>query len=473
MFKTMYRVFGYMQPLRRKYFAGVSLSAFELIILLSVPFVNRMLVEMIIGDSQQTLLHVIMIMVGLLALTPFVVIGRLWLSTCAQKCADNLKKALFSHIQRMRLVDFRQQGDLIVRVTTDAERAGNMFQGFAVISVIRFIVITAVTMTLLVIADWRIAVLALVYNIICFVISILLNPYISRLERGSMKEMSKASNVILETIRGLPVVRVFAIGATLRAVFDKRIESARQKRSFFRAANGAVYGIIDIFTFSSQAVGFIVAIFLLARGEMRLDIAVYTASLMALASDAMLRLSTFILHIQTPLVNASRVFEILDEPTEEQVNEVNNCEGDIAIDIKALSFTYPDGNTALNNINLSIKHGEHVAFVGASGGGKTTLAMIIAGLYEPSIGEVCFFGKKGSARELIAYVPQEPALFDGTVYDNINLGRLSATENEIIKVAKDVDIEEILYSQVGERGTQISGGQRQTAAKSCNSKGNA
>ena len=482
MYKIFFRVFEYMKPLHGKYFAGSALAACELIMLFSIPVVNRMLVEMITdGSGSETVWNIIFIMIGLLALTPLVAVGRYWQGLCAQKTADNIKKALFAHIQRLPLeiLSKRQTGDYLMRVTNDADRAGNMFQGFAVISLLRFVVVTVVTMTLLILADWRIAALAFIYNLVCFGLSLLVNPYVNKLERAARQEIAASSNIVLETMRSLPIVRVFMLGPILADQYRRRCESVRQKRTKFRAANGVAYGVVDFFSFSSQAVGFIAAIFLLSRGEMDLGDAVYTASLMALASDAMLRLSTFILWIQPPLVAAERVFEVLDEPSE--MDRMSTAQIDIncpeAIRLENVTFTYPDGTRALRDINLTISQGEQLALVGGSGGGKTTLAQIIASLNEPSEGEIVFYGAKWSnlsrrdIRTLIGYVPQEPVLFDGSIYDNIALGKLGADSDSIKKAAKDAGLEDFVLSlpegydtPVGERGTQLSGGQRQRVA---------
>ena len=482
MHKLFFRVFTYMKPLQGKYFAGSVLAACELLMLFSIPIVNRMLVEMITEESGgQTVWHITFIMLGLLALTPLVAIGRYWQGLCAQKTADNLKKALFAHIQRLPLniLSKRQTGDYLMRVTNDADRAGHMFQGYAMISLLRFVVVTAVTMTLLILTDWRIAILALVYNLVCFGLSLVVNPYVHRLESAARREIAASSNHVLETMRSLPIVRVFMLGPILAEQYRKCCESVRQKRTKFRAANGAVYGVVDFFSFSSQAVGFIAAIFLLSRGEMDLGDAVYTASLMALASDAMLRLSTFILLIQPPLVAADRIFEVLDEPSEldRKFTDQIDIKCPEAIRLEDVTFSYPDGTQALKNINLTVSQGEQLALVGGSGGGKTTLALLMASLYDPSEGEIVFYGAKGSAlshqdiRTHVGYVPQEPVLFDGSIYDNIALGKLGADPESIKKAARDAGLEDFILSlpegydtSVGERGTQLSGGQRQRVA---------
>jgi len=480
LFSTLFfRSFGYMKPMIGKYFAGSALASLELAMLFSIPLVNRLLVEMITTDTANnmgTVRQIALIMVGLLAITPLVVIGRYWQNLCSQKTADNMRKALFAHIQRLPLsvISKRQTGDYLMRVTNDAARAGTMFSGFAVISLLRFLVVTTVAMIILIIVDWRIAILALVYNLVCFVVSLLLNPLVNKLEHDARQEIAASSNVVLETMRSMPIVRVFSLAHILAEKYRRRCETIKQKRAKFRAVNGITYGVVDFFSFSSQAVGFIAAIFLLSRGEMALGEAVFTASLMALASDAMLRFSTFILLIQPSLVSAERVFEIMDEPIEDSTAPLVGR--DIIADLKNVSFAYEDGKKVLDGITLTIKPGEKIAIVGSSGSGKTTLAQIIASLYKPTEGEIIFYSaahcnstdsnlSSVETRNLIAYVPQEPILFDGTVFENIAYGKQGATAQEIKKAAIDAGLEaSILDSDVGERGSQLSGGQRQRVA---------
>lgn len=481
---TFFRVFGYMKPMQGYFLFGLFLSSFELLIQLATPEINRMLVQMVTtGEGGFIVWRMIFIMLGLLILAPLVAIGNYRQTICAQKTSDNLKKALFAHIQRSPISELtkHQSGDYLMRLTGDTNRAGFLFRGMLIAALMKFVVITAVSMTLLVLTDWRIAVFCLIYNLICFALASLLNPYVNRLERASRQEISYSSNILLEMMRALPIVRVFMIVPALAQRYRARCETVRIKRERYKAMSGVGYGVIDFFVFSSQAVGFIVAIFFLQRGDMALDSAVYTASLVALSADAMLQLSIFILWSQPVLVAAGRVFEILDEPCEvlhkpDTVSKPDKAATE-ALWLKNVSFSYPDGTTALQRINLVVPNGEKLALVGGSGGGKTTLAQIIASLYEPSEGNIIFYGADTSRlnlediRNFIAYVPQEPVLFEGSIYENIAVGMPDSSPEAVQKAAYDAGLEEFILSLpqgyetlVGERGTQISGGQRQRIA---------
>lgn len=480
--KILLRAFGYMKPHKAKFFLGLALASCELVLSFATPEINKMLVGMVTGGGEGgTFRSIALIFAGLLVLTPLIALGKHWQGLCAQKASDNMKKALFARIQRMPLATLssRRSNDYLTRVTGDADRAGRAFDSFSIVSLVRFVIITAVTMTLLTMTDWRIAVLCLVYNLVCFVLSLLLNPYVQKLEREARGEIAKSGNLLLETMRSLPVVRVFLIAPALLERYRESCDTVRSKRARFRAVNGAAYGIIDFFAFSAQAVGFIAAILLLMRGDMELGGAVYTASLMSLASSAMLSLSTFLLLIQPSIVAAGRVFEVLDENVESDRQSMvkPDLSSGEALRLTDISFSYPDGNTALRGISLTVPKGERLALVGGSGGGKTTLAYLIASLYDPGDGEILYFGAEGTKmsradiRALIAYVPQEPVLFDGTLLDNIALGKPGASEAEIINAARNAGLHDFITTLpegygtiVGERGTQLSGGQRQRVA---------
>lgn len=162
--------------------------------------------------------------------------------------------------------------------------------------------------------------------------------------------------------------------------------------------------------------------------------------------------------------------EIFDEP---DATDIVNPKGNI--EFKNVSFEYPDDhNRVFKDLNFSIKEGEKVAFVGPSGGGKTTLCNLIPRFYDVSGGEIFLDGKNVKAytlkslRKSIGMVQQDVYLFSGTVYENIAYGRPGASREEIIDAAKKAGAHEFITdlkdgydTYVGERGVKLSGGQKQ------------
>ena len=183
--------------------------------------------------------------------------------------------------------------------------------------------------------------------------------------------------------------------------------------------------------------------------------------------------------VQISFMAIERVFEILEEKI-----KIKNAKDAIplkplkkAIEFKNVSFEYVEGTPVLQNINLTLKKGQTTAFVGNSGGGKTTIVNLIPRFYDISDGQILFDGVDihkldlESLRSQIAVVFQDNFLFSGTIRDNIMLGNPDATEEQVKKAVKMAclsefidDLELGLDTPIGERGTLLSGGQRQRVA---------
>ena len=191
------------------------------------------------------------------------------------------------------------------------------------------------------------------------------------------------------------------------------------------------------------------------------------------------RLSKVYGNIQKALAAAERVFGVLDT-----VPEIQDMPG--AVDLPVIrgevtfhhvTFEYKPGEPVLSDISLTARPGQMVAIVGPSGAGKTTIANLIPRFYEPAVGYVSIDGVDiktvtlDSLRQQIGIVPQETLLFNGTIYDNILYGNLTASDDEVIAAAKAANAHNFIMdmpdgydTQIGERGSKLSGGQRQRIA---------
>ena len=161
--------------------------------------------------------------------------------------------------------------------------------------------------------------------------------------------------------------------------------------------------------------------------------------------------------------------DIKDDPKAVNIEQVD---GEIIFD--DVTFSYNNKENVLENINLSIKSGEAIAFVGPSGGGKTTLCSLIPRFYEADKGSVRVGGMdikmitQRSLRENIGIVQQDIFLFSGTIKENIAYGNIGASDEEIIEAAKKANAHEFIIAlengydtYIGERGSRLSGGQKQ------------
>ncbi len=513
MFALYYRSFSYMGPARKRYLLGLALGAFELAILFSMPYINQELIDIVTGASQGDIMATLFWMLAVFLLfVPPVVYGKYLQAISTAQGTVRLRKLLFGHILHMPNGAMARYkiGDYITRLTSDAEGAMAVFNTFLVVNLIRFAVIFPITLVMLLLGDWHIAVAGVLYSGINMGLSLYLNPLAKRLERGAKEEIARSASFLIEALRSIPVIRVFALQAALAGRYRAACGVIREKRMKSQTVMGITYGTVDFFAQSAQAVGFILGI-VLAGSQVTLGKAVFHATLMSMMADSVFRLSTFLLLSQSRLVAMERVFKLLDEPLEdlEEGSREIGRDGDIAVEFRDVGFSYGigmreageagedraeagavakgdgtsetgayvPGKNVTEHLDLVLHRGEHLAIVGGSGGGKSTVIKLMEGFYAPTEGEILYFGQKGAGlslaaiRELFAYVPQECTLFDGTIRENIALGRPDAIQARIEEAAKMADIHDFIISlpkgyetQAGEQGGQLSGGQRQRIA---------
>lgn len=471
--------FRFLGDARGRYLLGVALGACELALLFATPVINQMLIDIVTGERQGSILAALLGMLAVfLLLVPPVAAGRYLQATAAAQGSAHLRKKLFRHILAMPVEEQSKfkAGDFLTRLTDDVNRTTEVFASYSVQQLIRFVVVFTATLALLLVHDWRIALAGVAYGGINLALSLWLNPYAKSLEADAKTEVVRSASFLMEALRGIPIVRVFTLGPVLGERYRRICETIREKRMKYRTVIGITYGVVDFFSQSAQAVGFLLGV-LLAGDGVSLGQAVFNATLLGMMADSVYRLSTFLLLIQPSLVGMERVFDLLSRPVEAAApRRAVAVQGEAAVELRDVSFSY-GGKPVLDRVNLTLCRGERLAIVGGSGGGKSTLIKLMEAFYRPQSGELRYFGVAGKElgpadiRALFAYVPQECTLFDGTIGENIALGRPNATQAEVEAAAREAGIHSFIQglpqgynTPVGEAGGQLSGGQRQRVA---------
>ncbi|MCI7223760.1 MULTISPECIES: ABC transporter ATP-binding protein [Fusobacterium] len=391
-----------------------------------------------------------------------------------------IKIDIFSHLQKLPMEYFKKNklGDILSKLTNDTSTLGRI--GFIVFEMFKeFLTVLALTIRLFQV-DY---ILALVSLVLMPVIIRVVRKYTKKIRKSGRERQDTTGRLTAftqETLSGVFVIKAFNnISYVIKkyADFSQEEFEYSYKNTKIKAKVSPINEIITTFMVLLVVIygGYkILIIKTITSGDL---ISFVTA--LGLMHQPLKRLINKNNDLQDALPSADRVVEIFDEKIEQEYYDEKKelVEQIRTIDFKNLNFKYSDSeNYVLKNINLNVKAGEIVAFVGKSGSGKTTLVNLLARFFNTSEGEILVNNINikniplEKYREKFAVVPQETFLFSGTIRDNISFGR-KVSEEEIVTALKMANAYDFIMefpnkldTQVGERGTLLSGGQKQRIA---------
>ena len=401
----------------------------------------------------------------------------------AMRAIADIRTKLFSHLQNLSLGFFNRAstGDLIARITNDTQVlysiVGSSFSSavkdpITIVCLLGYQLATNTTLTLI----------SIVVFPVCIVPIIIFGRKVRKSARAVQKHNAELTNLMHESFTGNRVIKAYNLEETVSAEFRAttrkyvgqlmRVVRANEIPSQLMEFFGAT-GIALVLLYLQHSMQF------LPKSQQPKESDILTFILTIVMIYPPIKAFTR-LHNQLHQARAAseRVFQLL--ATENSVPEpaapkmLHAANADIVIE--NVNFNYGE-KPVLHNINLTVKPGQLVALVGASGSGKTTLANLLLRFYDPVRGAIQIGGvdlREVSTRDLrnqIAVVAQENILFNDTIRRNIELGRLGATNDEIIAAAKHAYAYEFIMQKpegfdavIGEKGVSLSGGQRQRIA---------
>ncbi len=405
------------------------------------------------------------------------VVSSLMSTVLSEKFSFGIRKQIYEKIINSHWMDVKKYhtGDLMTRLTSDA---GNIASG--IIGTIPNIIILGVELIMVFFTLFYysklLACFALLVAPVAAFVSWWFGKKLKTLQIKVQESESSYRSFLQESLANLLVVKAFAN----EEYSAKRLTKLRDER-FYWVFKRAKLGLASSTSMSvAFQLGYIVAF---AYGAMLIAAKTITYGTMSVFLTLVNRVQSPVMGLaqQIPkvvsiLASAGRVMELQNIPLEEKA-EITMQTENIGVDIKELTFGYTD-ETVLENVSLNVKPGEFVAIIGESGIGKTTLIRLIMSFMSDVQGDVSFYNTYGesiranaSTRNFIAYVPQGNTLFSGTVRENILMGNLNATEEEIYAALKlsagydfVMDLPKGLDTVIGERGHGISEGQAQRIA---------
>lgn len=399
-----------------------------------------------------------------------------WMTSIGQNIIADIRKDLFVHIQKLPFTyfDSRPHGKILVRVVNYVNALSNLLSNGLInliIDCFTFIVALIIMYSL----HWK---LSLVVTAFVPVAGILVLT-IKTKQRKSMQEVSaKQSNMnayIHESISGMKVTQSFTREEINFQIFNDIMDEYQEKWMTSRKYIALIWPIVKNISIISQGAMLLVAL-LVMRESVTVGLIVafmgYTGNLWM----PLLNISEFYNQLVAASAYLERIFETMEvEPEIQNANDAYDLPlitGNVSF--KNVVFGYEEGQVILDNFNLQVKKGETIALVGPTGAGKTTVVNLISRFYDVISGQVLIDGhdvkdvKLDSLRKQMGIMMQDSFIFSGTIMDNIRYGKLDATDEDVIEAAKVVkahdfivEMEDGYYTEVNERGSRLSTGQRQ------------
>jgi len=421
----------------------------------------------------------------------------------AKRIYGKLYEQVLSHEMKLpcEYYENHHSGEMLSKVSFDLGRMGDIFGSRfrRVVMPFMMVVVFLVPMFAL---SWQLTLCLVAVNTVLIGVTMVLTGPLKSLSKKMSESNSIMTKHITDLIQGIIQVRMFEAG---RKTVDRYNEEAdvyavkSDKRNMFSSLLECANTGFDLIC---NLVFLALGILFVQKGYTTLGAIAAIYTMYGRFSRQFLQMGKYIPELIAYLTYAQNIFDFLDEKTEEEMlnhqefnkerlhNEINNsCSHnnifnniDYSVNINDLTFSYikDENNTpvvVLDNYNERIKSGEFVAVTGASGSGKTTLSKLLMGFYKPDSGMIEVCGNNlddislSAGRSFFALVPQDAILFNMSIMDNIRMGRLDATEAEIIKAAKMANAHQFIIeftdgydTVVGEKGMSVSGGQRQRIA---------
>ncbi len=442
-------------------------------------FLSKLIIDEGIVAQNATRLTQLLIRYGALAfLQAAMVFGFICLAgVLGHRVQYDMRKLLFNHLQQLSFSYFDKTpvGWIMSRVTSDSERIADLVTwGLVDITWSTLNIITA--LVFMAIINWQLALLVAGVVPVMLVIAFWFRKHILVQYREVRKLNSMITGSYNESITGVRVVK--ALVREQQNLIEFGEKSSAMYQAAYRAAWLSALFLPIIQVISALGVGAVVW-----YGGLQVQVAGMTIG----GIQAFLSYLTFMMwpiqdmariyaEMQRTIASAERIFSLIDARPDvvdrEGAIDPGYLHGEVAF--TDVSFRYEVGKDVIKDFNLHIYPGEHVALVGPTGGGKSTIVNLICRFYEPTEGAICLDGRdyteltQSAVQSRVGMVLQTPHLFSGTIRDNIRYGKLDATDEEVAEAAKIAHAHDFIaemekgYSEeVGEGGVLLSVGQKQ------------
>ena len=386
-----------------------------------------------------------------------------------------LRVRVFDHIQKQSLAFFdrNKSGVLVARMTSDVESMGELVQ-FGLLQFVSAILLVGFALVLAVLTSWQLTLVGMLVMPVIIVASRKFQRDSNAAYLDVRENIGQNLSTLQEGIAGVRVIQAYArepeqqrrFEQSNRRLYDSHLHSVRVSTWYF--------GLVETSGVLATAIIVGVGGWLFTRGEVQIGQIITVVLLFAQLFEPVQQLSQLYNTVQSSAAALNKLFGILDtEPDVQDGPDDLPGNGELVVD--RVGFRYPATEApVLSDVSITVADGERLALVGPTGAGKSTLAKLMARLYDPTEGTIAFGGVDlrdatlASLRHRVVVVPQEGVLFGGTIADNVRIARADATDDDV-RAAFDAigalerfdEFPDGIHTEVRERGSRLSAGERQ------------
>lgn len=429
-----------------------------------------------LGFNRQVLFYVGIIVGSSLLTGFFTFMMRQTIIVASRRIEYELKNKIYSHYQELSLTDFKKTtiGDLMNRLSEDVV-AVRMYLGPGVMYVVNLVILLTITSIYMIRTDVTMTIWTLVpLPILSFGIY-KVSSIINKKSKIMQKSQSAISTFVQDSFSGIRVVKFFAkekyiennYGTKVKDYQDKALDLAKTEAYFFTIILFVIglLNVVILFIGGQKYMANELSVGKIADFFLYINILIFPFSMLGWVTSVNQRAEA----------SMSRINEFLDMKTEviNTNHEIYPIKGDI--EFRNVSYVYPNtGIKALDHLSFKIEAGKSLAIMGKTGSGKSTIALLLCRLIDPTEGEILIDGKNlkdhnlVNYRKFIGYIPQESFLFSDTIESNIGFSIDHPTLKLVEEYAKKADVHKNIIefkdrykTMVGERGVMLSGGQKQ------------
>lgn len=481
------RYLKFVKPYRYRIIATIIVGIIKFGIPMLIPLLIKYAIDGVINNhsltNQEKFSHLgvaigIALFIFLIVRPPIEFIRQYLAQWTSNKILYDIRKQLYNHLQALsvRFYANNQVGQVISRVINDVEQTKD-FILTGLMNIWLDCITIIITLSIMFFLDVKLT-FAAIFIFPFYILTVyFFFGRLRKLTRVRSQALAEVQGFLHERVQGMSVIKSFAIEDNEAKNFDNHNKNFLQRAFQHTRWNAYSFAAINTVTDLGPIIVIGVGSYLAITGSITVGtLAAFVGYLEQLFGPLRRLVSSFTTLTQS-FASMDRVFQLMDEDYDIKngigAQPIKISKGQI--DLKHVSFKYNENEKeVLHDINLTINKGETVAFVGMSGGGKSTLINLIPRFYDVTQGEILIDHHNvkdfltGSLRNQIGLVQQDNILFSDTVKENILLGRPDATDDEVVEAAKMANAHDFISNlpngydtEVGERGVKLSGGQKQ------------